>query len=113
MAKVLLPVLISVSAAGCGIVSTQEMSRGHNIHRSDTNQIVKGRTTEKDVIKLFGAPTKVRDTNDGRELFYEYTKTGGLQWNLVVTVGGNTSTKSLMVWLDKNGVVTDYAFKED
>ena len=97
----------------CGIIKTQQVSRGLDISSSDVSGIVKGESTEKDVIKLFGPPTKLRDTADGgKEMFYEYTKSGGPQWNLLVSVGGSTVTKSLIVWLDQKGTVTDYAFKQ-
>jgi outer membrane protein assembly factor BamE (lipoprotein component of BamABCDE complex) len=97
----------------CGIVKTQSVSRGYDIQQSEVNNIQKGITTEKDVVKMFGPPTKVRDDADGgKEYFYDYARSGGPQWNLGVSVGGGTVQKSLLVWLDKNGVVTDYAYKQ-
>ncbi len=109
--KLAIPMAAIFFFAACGIISTQEMHRGHDIEHSDVNTIVKGRTTETEVVKVFGPPTKVRDTDQGKELFYEYEKTGGFKWNFVLSIGGGTVTKTLLVWLDKNGVVTDYAFK--
>ncbi len=103
-------ILVLFMFTACGIITTQKVSRGHDI--SGVDQITKGVSTEKDVLKLIGPPTKVRDTNDGKELYYEYTKSGGPRWNLGISVGGNTVTKTLLVWLDKNGVVTDYAYKQ-
>lgn len=103
--------LATIFFAACGIVSTQTLERGHNIRGSEVNQLVKGQSTEKDVLKLFGPPTKVRDTEEGKEFLYEYAKSGGMKWNLLLSVGGSSATKTLIVWLDKSGVVTDYAFK--
>ncbi len=103
--------LIAFLITACGIVRTQKISRGLDIATSDVNSIQKGVTTDKEVMKLFGPPTKVRDTAEGQQFFYEYTKSGGPQLNLVVSVGGGTLTKTLMVWFDKQGVVTDYAYK--
>ncbi len=97
---------------GCGIISTQKVSRGFDIHSSDVDAIQKGTTNEHDILRLFGPPTKVRDTDSGKEYFYEYSKDGGIRWNLVFSFGGSTTTKTLLVWFDKNGVVTDYAFKK-
>ncbi len=97
--------------AACGIVSTQSLTRGHDIRRSEVNRIVKGQSTEKDILTLFGPPTKMRDTAEGKEFLYEYAKSGGIKWNLVFSVGGGTTTKTLIVWLDRSNVVTDYAFK--
>lgn len=103
----------SVFLSGCGIVRWQKTTRGHDIGKSEVGALVKGTSTERDVLKLFGPPTKVRDTQEGgKEYLYEYAKTGGLQWNLVFSVGGNTTIKTLLVWLDKEGVVTDYAYKQ-
>jgi len=112
MSRITVFILVASLLAACGIIKTQKISRGLDILGSDVNQIVKDKTTEKEIIKTFGPPTKIRDTEDGKEFFYEYTKSGGPQWNLVVSVGGDTVTKTLLVWLDKKGVVTDYAYKK-
>ncbi len=98
--------------AACGMITTNKVTRGHDIDSGDANSIGKGQTTEHEILKMFGPPTKVRDTDQGKELYYEYTKTGGPKWNLFFSVGGSTVTKTLLVWLDKNGVVTDYAYKK-
>jgi outer membrane protein assembly factor BamE (lipoprotein component of BamABCDE complex) len=104
--------LIAVAVfAACGIVKTDKVTRGHNLVSSDVSSIVNGSTTEREVLKMFGPPTKVRDTAEGQELLYEYAQSGGPRWDLLVKVGGSSHTKSLLVWLDKNGVVSDYAFK--
>lgn len=110
--KSTLVIAAAMSLAACGIISTQTATRGHDISGSEVDQLQKGQSTEKDVLKLFGPPTKVRDTEEGKEFLYEYAKSGGLKWNLLFSVGGGTEQKSLLVWLDKNGVVTDYAFKQ-
>ena len=112
MLSVLTVITFALSLPGCGIIKTQSAIRGHNIASGDVNSIQKGTSTEKDILKLFGPPTKVRDTEEGKEYFYEYAKTGGFQWNLVFSIGGSTTVKTLIVWLDKKGVVTDYAFKK-
>jgi len=96
----------------CGIVKTQSVSRGYDIQKSSVDKIVNGKTTEQEILASFGPPTKVRDTEDGKEYFYDYAKSGGPQWNLLVSVGGNTVQKSLFVWFDKQGVVKNYAFKQ-
>ena len=96
----------------CGMITTNKVTRGHDIDSGDTKSIVIGQTTEHEILKMFGPPTKLRDTEKGKELYYEYTKTGGLKWNLLFSVGGSTVTKTLLVWLDTNGVVTDYAYKK-
>lgn len=110
--KLTLVALAASALTACGIVTTQKVSRGLDISGSSVNSIVKNQTTEKDIIKLFGAPSKYRETADGKELFYEYARSGGVRWNLLFSFGGGTEIKTLYVWLDKNGVVTDYAFKK-
>lgn len=109
--RILALILVASLIGACGIVKTQTVSRGIDIEKSDVREIVKGETTEKEIIMLFGPPTKVRDLDDGKQFFYEYTKVGGVQWNLLISVGGSTTTKTLLVWFDKKGVVTDYAYK--
>jgi hypothetical protein len=73
---------------------------------------VKGKTTERDIVKTFGPPTKVKNTHEGKEYLYEYSKEGGLRWNLIVSVGGISTIKALIIWFNKQNVVTDYAFKQ-
>ena len=110
-----LSVLLVATAlfAACGIVKTDKITRGHNIHQSDVSAIVNGVTEEKEVLKMFGPPTKIRDTAEGKEFLYEYAQSGGPRWDLLVNVGGSSQTKTLLVWLDKNGVVSDHAFKKN
>jgi outer membrane protein assembly factor BamE (lipoprotein component of BamABCDE complex) len=104
-------ILAIAMSSACGVVTTQQMIRGHNISKGDVKKIQKGVTTEREVLGSFGPPSKVRDTEDGKEFLYEYTRNGGLRWNLIFSVGGGSATKTLMVWLDKKGIVTDYAYK--
>lgn len=93
----LIPLIFAVIFfAACGVIRTQQMTRGHDIHSTDVSQIRKGVSTEKDILHLFGPPTKSRETADGKEFFYEYAKSGGPQWNLLISVGGGTATKSLL-----------------
>jgi outer membrane protein assembly factor BamE (lipoprotein component of BamABCDE complex) len=96
---------------GCGIVKTDKVEHGFDIQDVDVQNIVKGKTTERDILKTFGPPTKAKDTNEGKEYLYEYSKEGGLRWNLIVSVGGGSTIKTLIVWFNKQKVVTDYAFK--
>lgn len=106
--------LVSVALlamSGCGIIKTNKITRGHDILSSDVNSIVKGQTTEHEILKMFGPPTQARNTDAGKEYMYEYAQSGGTRWDLVVNVGGSTHTKTLIVWFDKNDVVTDYAYK--
>lgn len=103
----------AVFFAACGIIKTQQITRGYDIQAADVSRIEKGVSTEKDILRWFGPPTKSRETADGKEFFYEYAKSGGPQWNLLISVGGDTATKTLLVWFDKNNVVTDYAYKSN
>lgn len=104
-------ILVVAFFAACGIIKTQQLTRGHDIGAGNVNRIQKGITTEREILHLFGPPTKQRETAEGKEFFYEYSKAGGPQWNLLISVGGGTLTKTLLIWFDKNGVVTDYVFK--
>ncbi len=105
-------VLAALTLTACGIITTQKVSRGVDIRSADVNQIVKNQTTEKELIGLVGVPSKYRETENGKEFFYEFSSAGGPRWNLLFSVGGGSHTKTLYVWLDKNGVVTNYAFKQ-
>jgi len=107
----LLTLVLVVALNSACLIATDKAVRGHNLLAGDVATISKGVTTEKGVIKLFGPPTKVRDTDTGSEYLYEYAQSGGLRWTAIVHVGGSSQVKSLVVWFDKNGVVEDYAYK--
>src|SRR5262245_50221426 len=95
---------------GCGIIKTDTVEHGFDIHDVDVKNIVKGKTTERDIVKAFGPPTKITDTNTGKEYLYEYSKKGGLRWTMIVRVGGGSTIKTLTIWFNKQNVVTDYTF---
>jgi len=65
-------------------------------------QIVKGKSTQKDVSKLIGEPMSVRKTDDG-EVWAFFSITNGY---LVDT------NRNLNIYFDKSGVVTDYSYRE-
>jgi len=50
-------------------------------------------------------------TDMGSLLDRNAPKEGGLRWNLIVSVGGGSTIKILIIWFNKQNVVTDYAFK--
>lgn len=110
--KLGLLVFAATALTACGLITTQKITRGLDIPGSKVNAIVKNQTTEKDLIRMFGAPLKYRETAEGKEFFYEYAKSGGVRWNLLFSFGGGTQIKTLYVWMDKNGVVTDYAYNK-
>lgn len=103
--------VLAVALNSACLIATDKQTRGHNLLSGDVKKIEKGVTTEKDIIKLFGPPTKLRDTETGQEYLYEYAQSGGLRWTLMFHFGGSTQVKSLVVWFNKNGVVEDYAYK--
>lgn len=109
----LVMLMTCLTLMGCGIIKTQTVREGHNIHQETVDQIVIGQTTEREILKLFGPPTKMREDGGKLHYFYEYKSTGGLSWNLGISLGGSSHVKSLSVWFDEQRVVEDVAFLTD
>lgn len=109
----LIALICVVAVCGaCAIATTPKVTRGYDIPQSSVNKIVKGQTTEQELIKILGNPSKFKNTDAGKEFFYEYAKAGGDLYIMNIATTGGTVQKSLLVWLNKEGVVTDYVYKQ-
>jgi outer membrane protein assembly factor BamE (lipoprotein component of BamABCDE complex) len=65
-------VLIGVGLVGVGCMNYRS---GTKVERSDAQQIVKGKTTRDELLKMFGPPNAVSTTPDGREqMTWSYSK---------------------------------------
>ncbi len=108
---VILVIAVALSSA-CVIATTPSTTRGFDIKQSEVSKIVKGQTTEQEIIGMFGNPSKYRNTAQGKEFFYEYAKAGGDVYVLNIATSGGTVQKTLLVFFNKKGVVTNYVYKK-
>jgi outer membrane protein assembly factor BamE (lipoprotein component of BamABCDE complex) len=96
----------------CVVATTPSTSRGYDIKSENVKNIVEGKTTESEILKMFGPPAKFRNTAEGKQFFYDYARAGGETYLLNIGLGGGVVQKTLLVTFDKEGVVTNYAYKE-
>lgn len=90
-------------------------SSGQNYDSRKVSQIVKGKTTEPELVQMFGKPEERGINSDGQatiKWFYTEATTKGTTFIPVVGLfagGADTKTKSLEVDLT-NGVVCSYSY---
>jgi len=84
---------------------------GREFDPSLVSKIEKGRTTEAEILSMFGNPIRTQFNSDGTKLiFYAFTKTEGVI-NLipfVPTLYEKSKGNSLWISIDKNNIVTNY-----
>ena len=115
---ILIIVLVSLFLASCA-----SSIQGTKVDSAQVNQIQKGKTTEAEVIKMFGKPDEVTTTGNQRNLLYTYIKTsGGVGFKgiliFILTLGiylpsvnATTESNSLNVTIE-NGIVRDFTYSE-
>jgi len=105
-------VLISIALAGCA--SSGNTSIADATPESVGSHIVKGRSTQADVRRVYGDPVATSFTDTGKEMWtYEFARLQSKPTNFIPYVnlvhsGATGDKKSLVVMFDKSKTVTDY-----
>lgn len=107
-ALLMVPVLVVAGwiMAGCGA----RHLTGSPIKEEGIRNIVIGKTTRVDILKWFGPPYHIESKEDGETLTYFYGKES--TWTIVLYSESRQSADILNVYLNKNGIVSNYAFSE-
>jgi hypothetical protein len=82
---------------------------GTNFDEKRVQEIVKGKTSEKQLVEMFGNPDQTGMTGDGKNLTWkrqDAKSSGGWFGGFKMDV----KMKMLMVQLDRKGIVRDYTF---
>jgi hypothetical protein len=106
-------------ALSCGVLTSGCMSAGNDSIAEATGstvsqQLVKGRTTQAEVRRIYGDPIKTSFASNGNETWeYEFTRMQSKVTNFVPYVnlvhsGAEGDKQSLVVFFDKQKVVQDY-----
>jgi outer membrane protein assembly factor BamE (lipoprotein component of BamABCDE complex) len=107
-------VLLWLSLALAGCASSGNSSIADATGTSVAAQLIKGRTTQADVRKLYGDPLKTSFSSNGFESWeYEFTKLQSRPTNFIPYVnlvhsGADGDKKSLVIFFDKGKVVQDF-----
>lgn len=103
---------LSLMLAGCA--SSGNASIADATGASVAAQVIKGRTTQSDVRKLYGDPLKTSFSANGFESWeYEFTKLQSRPTNFIPYVnlvhsGADGDKKSLVIFFDKGKVLQDF-----
>ncbi|MDD3596488.1 hypothetical protein [Sulfuricurvum sp.] len=115
--------VLSIAIAGVilmtGCAATVGNQKLGSMEKAQMNtSIVKGQSTKKDVETLLGETDKIAPTKDGGEVWtYSYARASSKPINFIpfanlIYSGYNTTTKTVVVEFDKNGLVKEYLAKE-
>jgi outer membrane protein assembly factor BamE (lipoprotein component of BamABCDE complex) len=110
--SVLISLLSACVVAGC--ISSGNESIADATGATVAGQLVKGRTTQADVRKLYGDPLKTSFSANGFETWeYEFTRLQSKPTNFIpyinlVHSGAEGDKKTLVVFFDKQKVVQDF-----
>lgn len=107
--------LAAILLTGC--VSTGNTVMKEQNQQSIESTIVKGVSTKQDVTSKFGSADSVSFTDSGNEVWtYRHSRSTPMARNFIpynfFSLGENIKTKELVILLDKNGVVSNYTFRE-
>ena len=111
-ASVTVALLISLVLAGCASSGNESIADATG--ETVSSQIVKGRTRQTDVRRLYGDPMKTSFASNGNESWeYEFSRMHSKPTNFIPYVnlvhsGAEGDKKSLVVFFDKQKIVQDY-----
>ena len=124
MIKVIFVALATLSLAGCVSSGSGAADKTNLTHGAVKSQIVKGKTTQMEVIKLLGSPNITSKNRKGQEV-WNYSKTAseskqakqsGFAFLGVLGASGSkaidtnsVSTFDLIITFTKNDIVEDYS----
>src|SRR5215470_14025908 len=103
---------LSLALAGGGLSANPSIAEATGA--SVAAQLVKGRTTQADVRKLYGDPLKTSFSANGFETWeYEFTKLQSRPTNFIPYVnlvhsGADGDKKSLVIFFDRGKVLQDF-----
>ena len=115
-------ILIELQDTGCKIFFAEEnesYEKSNLTAGTVKKEIIKNKTTQAEVLKLFGAPNIMTMDSNGNEVWnynkMSYSTTTGTDGGTLILWGGSramstSTTKSfdLIITFDKNNIVKDY-----
>jgi len=108
---------VAAGTAGIMVAGANEVAEGQtkgtNFDESQVQKIVKGRTTESELIKMFGTPDQSGMSGDGKNLMWkrqEMKSEASSGMLSLLSFKPNVKMKILMVQLNRKGLVQDFTF---
>lgn len=120
MKRIFLVVLASLLLIGCA--SVQPVQKGNLTPGMAETKIIKGQTTQNEILEVFGAPNIITKNKSGNEVWtYDKasieTGTSDVYGTILIAggVGSRSSTSArtftLMIEFDENKVVKDFSYR--
>jgi hypothetical protein len=114
--ELLAPLLLACSLGGCASAGNESIAdvTGSTV----ATQLIKGKTGQADVRRLYGDPIKTSFSANGYETWeYEFTRLQSRPTNFIPYVnlvhsGADGDKKSLVIFFDKQKIVHDYTMSE-
>lgn len=103
--------VVLMFAAGC---ATSSYTYGRDFPGENVKQIVKGKTTSAELVRIFGEPFSKHVMSETEEKWiYTYSSgTASAQSYVISTKVQTTGQQKMLDVLIKNGVVANFAFNE-
>jgi len=120
MKRIFFVVLASLLLAGCA--SVQPVQKGNLTPGMAKTKIIKGQTSQNEILEVFGAPNIITKNKSGNEV-WTYDKasieTGTSDVYGTILIAGGTGSRSatsartftLMIEFDENNVVKDFSYR--
>lgn len=110
-----------VVLSGC-VTTTQSVQKSNLTAGMAKTKIVKGQTTQNDILEVFGAPNIITKNKSGNEVWtydkvsIEKSDTEGYGTIIIAGIAQNRSSSSarafvLMIEFDDNDVVEEYSYR--
>lgn len=120
MKKIVSLFILAMLIGGCA--SVQPIQKGNLTPGMAKTKIIKGQTTQNEILEVFGAPNIVTKNKSGNEVWtYDKasveTGTSDVYGTIIIAggVGSRTSTSArtftLMIEFDEMGIVKDYSYR--
>lgn len=105
--------VISLASVGCTI-PTSSYSVGKNFSSENVSKVTKGKTTDKELIQMFGEPFSKTVVSESEEKWiYTYSSgTTNVQRGFLTANVQTTGRRKMLDVLLKNGIVTNFAYTE-
>ncbi|WP_283192462.1 hypothetical protein [Klebsiella pneumoniae] len=114
MKKILIAVLVILPLTSCTVQGNKSLTDEN--HQTVKLKIIKGKTTQQEILTAFGEP-QTRATNDGQEMWSYSSMTGESQLSnyvpglALLTNSSTAHIRSLDIWF-KGDVVERYNFSQ-
>lgn len=110
--QILFIVAVSIFASGCFTVSDQQGVENLWREESRVENISEGKTTQNEIIKLFGPPSQIIDLDSGSVFYYLLQEKRGKGAFLLIYnfKSERVNYDRAIFFFNNDGVLTDYGF---